>query len=142
MITTVLSICLFIIFALLSSLHVYWIFGGNWALKQALPTKNDVEKVTIPGIIPTLIVSIGLALFGLYYLLKSDLIYLELPNWIISFVGWMIPILFILRAIGEFNYVGFFKKIKHTTFAKADTKIFSPLCLGIGIVGLIVQLLV
>ncbi len=141
MITTVLSICLFIIFALLSLLHVYWMFGGNWALKPAMPTKNDVDKVTIPGIIPTLIVSIGLALFGLHYLLKSDLVHLDLPNWIISFAGWMIPSLFTLRAIGEFNYVGFFKKIKHTTFAKADTKIFSPLCLGIGIVGLIIQLL-
>jgi len=37
-----------------------------------------------------------------------------------------------LRAIGEFKYLGFFKKIKNTEFAIADSKLFSPLSLAIG----------
>jgi len=35
--------------------------------------------------------------------------------------------------------VGFFKKIKHTEFAKSDSKIFSPLCLSIGVIGVLIQ---
>jgi len=54
---------------------------------------------------------------------------------------WFIPIIFILRAVGDFNYVGIFKKIKNTEFARADSKIFIPLCLIIGICGITIKLL-
>ncbi|WP_281635816.1 DUF3995 domain-containing protein [Flavobacterium marginilacus] len=46
-----------------------------------------------------------------------------------------------MRAIGDFNYVGFFKKIKLAKFGKNDTKYFSPLCLIIGILTLILELI-
>ncbi|MFT5824083.1 MAG: hypothetical protein ACI8ZM_005349, partial [Crocinitomix sp.] len=114
MITTILSLTLFAIFTLLAVLHVYWLFGGKWALEKAIPSSEDGEKVFNPWPIATTIVSGGLALFGLFYLLKSDLIHIDLPNWIIVLGGWLIPAIFILRAIGDFNYLGFFKKIKHT----------------------------
>ena len=53
---------------------------------------------------------------------------------------WIIASVFILRAIGEFNYVGFLKKIKHTKFGQNDTKLYSPLCLTIGILIIIIAL--
>lgn len=46
--------------------------------------------------------------------------------------GIFLSTIFTLRAIGEFNAVGFFKKIKDTEFAIYDTKYFSPLCLILG----------
>ena len=33
------------------------------------------------------------------------------------------------RAIGEFRYVGFFKRVRGSRFAKLDTVVYSPLCL-------------
>ena len=56
------------------------------------------------------------------------------------FGGWVIPIIFLLRAIGEFKYVGIFKRVKKTKFGRFDTKLFSPLCLIISILGIINQL--
>ncbi len=53
---------------------------------------------------------------------------------------WLIASIFIIRAIGEFNYVGFFKKIKYTQFGRNDTKYYSPLCLIIGILTIIIDL--
>ncbi|MBK7465824.1 MAG: DUF3995 domain-containing protein [Saprospiraceae bacterium] len=50
-----------------------------------------------------------------------------------------IAILFIVRAIGDFQYVGFFKKIKHSLFAEYDTNYFSPLCLIIGILAILLH---
>jgi hypothetical protein len=44
--------------------------------------------------------------------------------------------------MGEFNYVGFFKKVKDTEFAKWDTKLFSPLCLLISSFGFAIELMV
>ncbi len=138
---TALSLILLIIFTLLGGLHVYWIFGGEWGLKQAIPTKSETENFRPPPKMATFLVAIVLLLFGLVYLVKSGYTSLEAPNWMAIYGYWIIPSIFILRAIGEFKYVGFFKKIKHTEFAKADSKWFSPLCLAIGIVGMAIQVL-
>lgn len=139
MISTVLSIILFIIFSALGSIHIYWLFGGKWALKNVIPTKGDqTSTLSIPRF-ATLIVALILLLFGLLYIVKSRLIHIQIPDLIIKYVYWIIPTIFILRAIGDFKYVGLFKKIKHTEFAKADSKWFVPLCITIGIIGVLIQ---
>ena len=140
MIATILSYILFGIFLILSGFHFYWLFGGKYGAKQAIPTKSIDAK---PGRIPkysTLIVAIGLMTIGLYYFgnTNNKIDVLESSK---NVVLWIIPSVFVLRSIGEFKYVGFFKKIKNTEFATADTKLFSPLCLFIGIVGFVIQLL-
>lgn len=141
MIAIILSIILFLIFTVLGAFHFYWLFGGTWGLKKAIPTKsNEVNTISIPKL-ATLIVGLVLVLFGLIYFMKSGLINVQVPDWLTNYGYWFIPSLFILRAIGEFNYVGFFKKIKNTEFAQADSKIFSPLCLTIGIIGILLQLM-
>jgi lipopolysaccharide/colanic/teichoic acid biosynthesis glycosyltransferase len=35
----------------------------------------------------------------------------------------------IARAVGEFKYVGFFKRVRDSKFATLDTFVYSPLCL-------------
>lgn len=137
---TLLSTTLFLIFTFLGFMHFYWLFGGEWGVKSVIPTKEDNENssLSIPKF-ATLIVAIILVVFGLVYLVKSGFLHIQIPNRVLYYVFWIIPLIFILRAIGEFKYVGFFKKIKHTNFAKADSKLFSPLCLIIGIVGILIQ---
>ncbi len=138
---TVLSIILFAVYSSLGFIHFYWLLGGKWGLERALPTKEAGQKAMEPPKIATVIVGIGLISFGLIYLIKIGLINFQIPNWIITYGSWIIPSIFILRAIGDFNYVGLFKKIKNTEFAKADSKWFIPLCLIIGILGILIQLM-
>lgn len=137
-IATILSL----IFFMLSGIHFYWLFGGKWALKNVIPTKiGDTSTFTIPSI-ATGLVAIFLFLFGFFYLLKLGVVEFTLPERIISFISWMIPIIFLLRAIGEFKYVGFFKSVKTTEFGKWDTILFSPLCLAIGVSGITLNLII
>jgi hypothetical protein len=141
MIAIVLSLILFLIFTILGGFHFYWLFGGVWGLKKVIPTRGkELKSISIPKL-ATLIVGLVLVLFGLMYLIKSELINIEIPNWLIHYGYWFIPSIFILRAIGDFKYVGIFKKIKNTEFAKADNKVFIPLCLVIGIVGILTILI-
>lgn len=137
----ILSILLSLILIGLGITHFNWVIGGKHGFAESLPTKENGERVLNPKKIDTAIVGIGLTAFGLFYVLQSDLINYNLPVWILKYVGWIIPAIFILRAIGEFKYVGFFKRIKQTNFGKLDTKFFSPLCLGIGIIGIIIELI-
>ncbi len=141
MIISSFAFSLVIIFTFLSALHFYWLVGGRWGLKQAIPTKSESAAFRSPPMLATLVVAIVLLFFGLLYLLKSGLVSWQLPNWIDRYGYWLIPAIFIVRAIGDFNYVGFFKKVRGTTFAKADSKWFSPLCLGMGIIGFLIQIL-
>lgn len=137
----ILSILLSLILIGLGLIHFNWVIGGKFGFSESLPIKENGERVLNPKKIDSAIVGIGLTAFGIFYVLKSGLFVYDLPEWIMKYGGWIIPIIFILRAIGEFKYVGFFKSIKKTDFGKLDTKLFSPLCLIIGILGIIIHLI-
>ena len=141
MIITILSLILFAIFFILGGFHIYWLFGGKWGVDQVIPRRADQEEfIPIPKF-ATLIVALGLFVLGMIYLAKSELDIISLPEWATTYGGWIIPSIFLLRAIGDFNYVGVFKKIKNTKFARADSKIFVPLCFCIGLIGFLIQLM-
>ena len=138
--TTIFALLLFLIFLLLSSIHFYWALGGRWGSEAIIPVKDGNVKAMMPGLLPTLIVAFGLLAFGFFILIKSGLINISLPLWLEKSGLWIIAGIFILRAIGEFKYVGFFKKIKLTKFGQNDTKYYSPLCLLIGILAIFIEL--
>lgn len=81
-------------------------------------------------------------MFALFYRIKIGIIPVELPGWVLGTAGWLIAIIFLLRAMGDFNYVGFFKKVRETDFAINDSKYYSPLCLGLGLLGIAIELIV
>lgn len=139
--TTIISLLLFLIFLFLSSIHFYWAFGGKWGSSAVIPTKDDSIPAMNPGIIATLIVAFGLLTFGLLPLIITKTIPFTLPTWLEKSGLWIIAGIFTLRAIGDFNYVGFFKKHKNTAFGKNDSRYYSPLCLIIGALALILQLI-
>ena len=141
MITIVFSIMLCMIFTLLGVIHIYWLFGGNWGLKNVIPTKSQKDDFHPPPKFATLVVAILLLFFGFTYFIKSGFIDVQAPSWMVNYVYWVISSIFVLRAIGEFKYVGFFKKVRNTAFAKADSIWFSPLCLGIGVIGFFIELI-
>lgn len=51
------------------------------------------------------------------------------PKWLPGFVGWSLAAALLLRSIGEFRALGFFKRVRSTPFARMDTWVYSPLCL-------------
>jgi len=135
-----LATILAIIFGFLSALHFYWAFGGKWGIDSAIPTTDQSVKTLRPPTIATLIVGIGLLFFALFYMTRMHIISAELPSWLLWYTGWILPSLFLIRVIGDFKYVGIFKKIKVTKFAKADSKYFVPLCAFLAVAGFLVQM--
>lgn len=139
---TAVAIILIIIFLVLSGIHYYWLLGGKRSTDAVIPTKDDEVKAIMPGFIPTITVATGLLGFG--GIVLSSVMDFDLPEWLNpanKYGLWLIVGIFGSRAVGEFNYVGFFKKIKHTKFAVNDTKYYSPLSLAISILALILQLM-
>ncbi len=137
------ALALILIFLFISGLHVYWAFGGQWGNSAVLPTRHDNAKVIMPGVIPTLTVAFGLlCLAAIVFLNSFQFNTLQFAGLgILRKYGlWSIAAIFFLRATGDFTYVGFFKKIRNTRFARNDTKYYSPLCLLIGLLAVLLEM--
>jgi Protein of unknown function (DUF3995) len=117
------------VFFALSFLHFYWAVGGRWAFFNALPAYSDETKVFVPDTIACIIVATGLACLGILTLIVGHILPNTLPTFVEKYSMILIAILFFLRAIGDFRYSGFFKKVHGTQYAKMDTTYYSPLCL-------------
>ncbi|MFC4323214.1 DUF3995 domain-containing protein [Litchfieldia salsa] len=123
-----------IVLGLVSVLHFYWVFGGTWGLQASLPEKVEGGSVFTPRWIETLIVAVGLIGAAFILLAQNNLVSFFTPN---SFTKWssiVLTCIFFLRAIGDFKYIGFTKRIQNTPFSKHDTKLYTPLCLYLAII--------
>lgn len=116
------------ILSLIALVHVYWAFGGKrWldVVAPKIPTKQN-EAAFHPGMVATLVVAFGLGLFAMS--IVQVMAWVDISERLI-YVAYGAAVIFLLRAIGEFKYLGFFKRIKDSGFAKMDTILYSPLCL-------------
>jgi len=127
-----LAIFLALIFAVLGLLHFYWAAGGSLGGGAAIPSVRG-EKLFTPSAYTTVFVGL-LLLFGTYaFLGRIGFLTFGFPGWLFRLGTALISVLFLLRAIGEFHYVGFFKSVRDSEFAAWDTYLFSPLCLFIAV---------
>jgi hypothetical protein len=129
-----------LIFVALAAIHIYWAVGGKSRASASIPTNEKGIPVMKPGFMDCLAVAAGLFCFGVFVLLRSEILFLSLPGWLFNYGLWLISAIFFFRAIGEFKYVGFFKKIKNTRFGQMDTKYYSPLCLLIAVLTVILEM--
>jgi len=127
-----------IIFTCLSVLHFYWAFGGKSFRGAVLPTNKEGKKTLNPGMVATLIVAVGLAACALITVGNSGAFDKLIPAKLIHYATYCISVIFFLRAMGDFKYVGYFKRVKGTAFARQDTRIYSPLCLIISMSSFVI----
>jgi hypothetical protein len=124
----ILSLSLALTFTTLAALHLYWAAGGRWGGTAALPKTEDGSPLFSPG--PTACTVVALGLLGMAYLClaQGGLVRWLGPapalHWLVLGMGGV----FALRALGDFKYVGVFKKIRTTDFGLMDTRYYTPLC--------------
>jgi len=114
-------------FIAIGVLHLYWAFGPRVGQSAVVPSV-DGKPLFQPGRLAT--VAVALALFG-----AAAVVAIRSGMWpmpplaFLAVIGcWGLVAVFGLRAIGDFRYLGFFKRVKGTRFARADTLVYSPLC--------------
>jgi uncharacterized membrane protein YbhN (UPF0104 family) len=52
-----------------------------------------------------------------------------LPRWMVTLGAPVVAIVLLARAVGDFRYIGFFKRVRDTRFARLDTRYYSPVAL-------------
>lgn len=133
-----LGILLGVVLAILSLFHLFWAAGGQFGGKAAVPVVNG-ERLFNPSAFGTIFVAAALLLAMLVVLGRIGIWGANLPTWVFRLGVLGISFLFLLRAIGDFRYLGFFKSVSETDFARWDTWLFSPLCLFIAVVAFLIN---
>lgn len=127
------------IFAALAALHFVWALRGGAGLEGFVPT-DEGRAVLTPGPLASVLVGGALAAAGLVAACRAELFCVGLPSWMARGGIWVVALLFAARAIGDFRYAGFFKRVRGTRFAQRDTWLFSPLCVLIAVLAAVVGL--
>jgi hypothetical protein len=131
------GILLATIFATLSLFHIYWAAGGTFGKAPTIPTVTGKRSFD-PSPLGTILVALALLIAMFIVIGQLGGLGAAIPKWVFRWGSWSICIVFLLRAVGEFRLVGFFKQVRDTEFAYWDTMLFSPLCLVIAIMAFIV----
>lgn len=124
------------IFLILAGLHFFWAFGGHPGNGVAVPEK-DGRPLFRPGKGITILVAF--ALLSCSVVIAGRIWLFGDQPYLLAFkIGTIaIGIVFALRAIGDFRYVGFLKRYREGRFARWDYLLFSPLCTLISAVSFV-----
>ncbi len=133
----ILAVILATVLVLIAALHFYWALGGRWGSDAVIPIKQgspapgqpDGQPTFSPGAFATAAVAILLFIAALIPLGAVGLVSLPVPSVLIRFGVWALAAILLLRAVGDFRYVGLLKRVRGTRFASLDTRLYTPLCL-------------
>jgi len=120
------------VFIVLALWHFYMASRSSTAPSGAVPSV-DGKPLFRPSARATVAVGVLLVLFAGLVAATAGILPLRLPGFILVGFSYALAAGLLARAVGEFRYLGFFKKVRGSRFARMDTFIYSPLCLLLSI---------
>jgi hypothetical protein len=125
------------IIAFAGAFHALWAAGGRLGWSVSLPQRPDglpVMAHRMPWWRPAAgVVAFGLACLALLLLAHAGHLPLPLPARLVQVGLLCVGAAFVARALIPNRYVGFFKTLRTTRWAKYDTRLYSPLFLILGL---------
>lgn len=128
----------------MSSIAAMLVIGGfiliaAWHFKMALSKSPgagavpsvDGKPLFKPSKASTVAVGVVLLLFAALVAATAGFLATGLPHRWLAWGCYALALGLLARAIGEFKYVGFFKKVRGSEFARMDTLVYSPVCLAL-----------
>ena len=115
------------VLAALSLLHVYWGFDGRLGWVSVLP-ETESGPLFVPTAAQSFAVAFGLGVAAFVVAAAAGMVTVPVSPRLLRIGAYGVGAVFALRAIGEFRYVGFFKRKRGTRFARMDSLVYSPLC--------------
>jgi Protein of unknown function (DUF3995) len=116
------------IFVALAVWHFYMALVPSAGARGAVPSVEG-KPLFVPTRGATAAVGVVLLLFAALVLATAGTISLGVPQTALSWLSYALAVGLFGRAVGEFRYLGLFKRVHGTQFARLDTLVYSPLCL-------------
>lgn len=94
----------------------------------AVPSVSG-RPLFVPSAMATVAVAVILLGFAGLVAATAGLVQVDVSQKILAMFSYVLAFGLLARAVGEFRYVGLFKRVRGSRFARLDTLIYSPLCL-------------
>jgi len=134
---TIIAAAAIAIIGFAAAFHFHWAFGGRHGFAVSLPQRADGEPVLRhllhwwrPA---ALMVALALVLLGAMVAAKAVRIEHGLDPHLLDLLLLGTGVAFVARALVPNLYVGFFKRLRSTRWARYDTRLYSPLFLILGL---------
>lgn len=124
-----------LVLAALAGVHTYWAFGARGIFPAAVPTRADGTPVLSPGPLASLVVAALLLLAAFLVAEQGGWWPATLPGFWRTAGTTGVAAVMALRGIGDFRYVGLFKRHRDTAFARMDTLLYTPLALALALIA-------
>lgn len=135
---TGLALLVSLAFVALAVWHFRMAFRPAASTGGAVPSLSGTP-VFLPSARATVTVGVVLLLFACLVAATAGLVEVGISVRVLSWLCYALAFGLLARAVGEFKYVGFFKRVRGSKFARLDTLLYSPLCLllalGVAVVG-------
>jgi hypothetical protein len=115
-------------FVALALWHLWMALSPEVNATAAVPSTAG-RPVTVPSTMAFVGVAAVLLAFAGLVAATGGIVQVGLSAKQLSWLSFGLALGLLARAIGEFKYVGFFKRVRGTRFALLDTLVYSPLCL-------------
>lgn len=129
------NIILIIISLIVAGFHILWGIESR-GTRKVIPEDDDFRPIFSPTPFACFLMAFAFIILALFSLAKY--VNFPLPHLVDAYGTYAVAIVFFLRAIGDFNYMGIFKKKYKSEFAHHDTYFFTPLCIIVGILCLFI----
>ena len=127
--TDLVAWCVTLVFIALGLWHfrmAFWPGPGGGAVPSV-----EGKPLFVPSTRATVAVGVVLLLFAGLVAATGRLLEVGASPRLLSWLSLALALGLLARAIGEFRYVGFFKRVRDSRFAHLDTWVYSPLCLAL-----------
>jgi len=122
------SICVSAAFVGLALWHFFMAWSPGSGEGSAVPSVEG-KPLFVPSAAATVAIGVVLLLFAGLVAAASGFMAIGLPAGVLRWLCYALSLGLLARAVGEFKYVGFFKRVRGSRFAKLDSLVYSPLCL-------------
>jgi hypothetical protein len=129
-----------ILLLVIALFHFYWLIGGKFGRDAVFPSLKGKAASRARRPVMTLIAALGFCLLAYFTLGADRVLGIYIPAQGLKYGLPLLAFIFAMRAVGDFKYVGFFKKERTGSFARNDTRIYAPLSLFMGVVFLLIFL--
>ena len=124
----IIATCVSIVFVSLAFWHFYMALVPSAGTSGAVPGIEG-KPLFIPSRKATIAVGVMLLLFACLVAATGGLVDVGISPLVLRWASFALALGLLARAIGDFRYVGFFKRIRGSRFATLDSFLFSPICL-------------
>ena len=98
-------------------------------MREATLPMLDGKPTINPGPWLTSLVGTLLLTMGGLVAARSGLVAVPVSPTLLEWLCYGLAAIFLIRAVGDFNLIGFFKRVRDSRFSRWDSLAYSPLCL-------------